>query len=133
MPGEDVDRSPFARRGECHLGQALPARASEDREDLLDERGVVRIEQPVGRLALPIDANDESGVERRRDTLEGVDGHSSGATALDTRDQRLRNTDPPCEIELPPAPVDSKRTNDATDPHGVHAQSIGVMAYRAVR
>jgi hypothetical protein len=49
---------------ERDLGNRLPARGSQDADDLIDERSVIGIEQPVGGLSLPVETNDQTRIER---------------------------------------------------------------------
>ena len=44
---KDVDRAPLAKDVEGHLGRHQPAGDAQDPNDLFDDRGVIRIEQPI--------------------------------------------------------------------------------------
>jgi len=89
MPRQDVDGAAFAIDVERRLRHSLPRGATQEREELLDEVGVVAIKEAVGGLSLPIDAHHEPGVECFRDALEREDTNSARPTSLDPCDQRL--------------------------------------------
>jgi len=123
VPAEDVDRTPFTGDLECHLGRRDPAAYPEHAENSLDELCVVSVEEAVELLAVPEDADPDSGVELRQDPFEGGERDSVRVAALDPADLRIGYADAPRQLPLRPAPLASKRTNLKTNSDRVHGRA----------
>lgn len=64
MPREEVHGAALAADPEGDLGGHLPAGRAEHRGDALHKSGMLRIEQPVERLAVPVESNGEPSAQR---------------------------------------------------------------------
>jgi hypothetical protein len=81
---------------------------------------VIRIEQAIGCLAVPVDSHDEASPERQDDPVEDRHGQPVRTAALDARDQRLRATHQLREVGLPPRTPGPKAPDDPTHAHDIH-------------
>jgi hypothetical protein len=86
MEGEDVDRTSLAVHVERDLGRNEPARRPEESDDLLHDRGMIRIEQPIEPFSVPREPTDHPRAKRSGQLLERFDGHLVGVALLDPGD-----------------------------------------------
>ncbi len=132
VPRQNVDRTSFAADVERRLRHSLPARAPEECEEPLDQVGVIAIEEAVGRLALPVDADHEPRIEGSGDAFEGVEPELARPAALDASNQRLRHGGSIREVDLAPTPMHADRPNDASNPNGIHLWSMDRAAHPGI-
>ena len=84
MPREDVDAAALAVDRERDLGNRDPAdEAREPTGHRLEERGMVRIQEPVELRAAPAKDEIESDLERPTDRAERAEGDVVEQTPLD--------------------------------------------------
>jgi len=132
MPGEDVEGAALAADRIRDLWDDVPTGPPEQEQHVLHEAGVIGIEKPVGRLALPIDADEGPSIERRSDSGDRVQPHAPGPASLDPGDERLRNRGALSKIDLAPSLVHSDRSNDATYANDVHRRRVANPRYPAL-
>lgn len=130
MPGQNVDRSTLAVDRKRHLGNALPGRDPESRNHTIDDRRVVRVEESVGRLAVPVDSDDEPGAELLGDGLQVRDREAISTASFHARDQCLREARFFRQVDLPPAAPDAKGADHSTDARRIHQTIKAEGAYR---
>jgi hypothetical protein len=132
VPGQDVNGAPLTIECESDLGNCLPPSTPQNSDNLLDKCSVARIEESVGGLAMPVDAEHHPSVECSNHAVDGVDADAAGPAAFDAGDERLRNTGSGRQVELTPSLPDPECPDDSANPHDVHARSVAVEPYRGV-
>ena len=132
VPGEDVERAALRTHAERDLGNAFPSGLTQKPEEELDELCMAGVEESVGRLAVPIESDAESCLQRLGDSLERVQPKPPRAASFHASDQRLRDPDTLGEIELAPTAPHAQGTQDPADAHAIHSRSIATAAYPAV-
>jgi hypothetical protein len=94
---------------------------------------MVSIEEAIELLAVPEDANHNSGIELRQDPLEGLKRDSVRVAALDPAHLRIGCSDAPRQLPLSPAALPSKRPDLKANSNGIHiAKRMGWAPYPAV-
>ena len=73
MESEDIDGAALAADVERHLHEALPAVGAEPPDHELDKRGVIGVEKPVARLAVPGESHVEARAEHGCNAVEDAD------------------------------------------------------------
>jgi len=85
VPGENVDRAALAVPAEGDLDRDDPAQLVEQSDDLVDERRVRGIEQPIQALAVPPNANVEIGAQGGARCVDVGERNASKEAPLDPR------------------------------------------------
>ena len=132
MEGEKVDRSSFPADVERNLDGDFPTKRSKEPSHGLDERGVIRIEQPVEGLPIPADEQIELRCQHPHDGIDGPQFEVLGSTELDPGHRRPRDLRGRGEVELAPATTPSQRTNLATEPDRIHSRRVMKATYPAL-
>jgi len=129
---QDVDGSALTTHVERHLGGTLPAVGFEQRQGQLDERCMVFIEQAVKTLAVPEQADGESGIENGGDPEERRDGDTVGRAALDPIDDRPGDLRRVGEPPLAPTSSSTKGAELQADPNDIHVRIVSDWPYRGL-
>jgi hypothetical protein len=80
MPGQYVDRAALAANLEAHFGFDDPPSSEQPSDSVVDQRRVCAVEEPIDRLASPVDPNDQTRLERTPDSLDHVEPKLTRAT-----------------------------------------------------
>jgi hypothetical protein len=88
---------------------------------LLNNVGVLGVEESIGSFTLPVDAGDQPCIESRCDPIQRVDSEPAGAGSLNPCDQRLGNARPPRKVDLTPDPSHSERSDHPANSDRIHS------------
>ena len=87
MPREDVDRAALAADLKAHFGLDDPPGADQPRHPVLDQGSMRTVQEPIDRLASPVDADDDAGLERMTNPLDHAESKLLGAAEFEQRDR----------------------------------------------
>lgn len=86
------------------------------------------VQQAIRRFAMPLDADDQAGIEGRNDPLKDRHGAVRRESTFDPRDQLLGDADARGQVDLAPASAPTEGADDAAETDGVHADTMSVGA-----
>jgi hypothetical protein len=131
VPGEDVDHAAFAVDRERDLGFDGPRRqvVAEHPGDLLVQRGVPGIEEPVEIARAPPRDQVDPDVEGGRDSSHNLEGEGVDVPSLDARDRRRGDAGRLSEVGLPPTAAYSNGPHGGAEALIVHTCSVPMGTY----
>lgn len=93
---------------------------------------MVRVEESVERLAVPAEAEVDSGPECLGDPFEPAGRDAAAVPAFDAGDEGRTDPDGLGEVTLPPAAAQAERADPATESNHVHVDSVTLTAYLSI-
>ena len=134
MPGEDIDHATFGVDRERDLGLDHPCRqvVAEHPSDLLMQRGVPGIQEPVEIARAPARDQVDPDVEGGRDSPHDLEGESVHVPSLDPRDGRRGDACRSSKVGLAPMAANSDGANGGAQALIVHGDSVATRTYSGV-
>jgi hypothetical protein len=132
MPSEHVDRPALPEFRERDLYRDLPAGGTIELDELVDDGGVLLVDQSIQALTSPTEVESELAVDGSRCSHEVVKRDPSDLAQFDPADDAARQAAPAGEVELAPATTLSKRPDRSAEPESVHRFIMVRTAYLAL-
>lgn len=132
MPREYVDRPALPEFRERDLHRDLPAGGSVELDELVDDGGMLLVDQSIQALAPPTEVESELAVDSSCGSHEVVMRDPSDLAQFDAADDAARQAAPAGEVELAPAPMLSERPDRSAEPESVHRFIMVGSAYLAL-
>jgi len=129
MPREHIDRPALPEFRERDLHRDLPASGAIELDELVDNGGMLLVDQSIQALAPPTEVESELAVDSSRCSHEVVMRDPSDLAQFNPADDAAREATPSGEVELAPATTLSERPDRSAEPESVHRFMMVGSAY----
>ncbi len=120
MPGQYVDRAALTADLEAHFGFGDPSSTEQASDTVVDQRRVRAIEEPIDRLASPVDPDNHTRLERTPDALDHIEPELAGTTTLEERHCPPRDAGPRRQVDLAPLAPVMQDPDGSSEADGIH-------------